>query len=88
MDFDRDKAEEVVMALLALTCFEDHGVVRAWKSFDWDLMDGLFRRGWIQDPKGKAKSVVVTAEGHARARELFERYFGARAGRHERTPEP
>ena len=79
MDFDRDKAEEVVMALLAWTAFEDHGIVRAWKSFDWDLLDGLFRRGWIHDPKSKARSVVLTEEGHARARELFDRHFGPRA---------
>ena len=38
------------------------------------MLEGLFRRGWIHDPKGKAKSVVLTEEGHARARELFERY--------------
>ncbi|MBL8728982.1 MAG: hypothetical protein JNM25_11165 [Planctomycetes bacterium] len=79
MDFDRDKAEEVVMALLFLTSFDDHGFARAWKSHDWGLLDGLHRRGWIHDPKGKAKSVVLTEEGRARARELFERYFGTQA---------
>jgi hypothetical protein len=78
MDFDRNKAEEVVMALLTLTAFEDHGVVRAWKGFDWGLLDGLFRRGWIEDPKSKAKSVVLTEEGHARARVLFDHHFGSR----------
>lgn len=76
MDFDRDKAEEVVMALLALTTLEDHGVPRAWKGHDWDLLDGLFRRGWIEDPKGKAKSVVLTEQGRARSQELFRKYFG------------
>ena len=79
MDFDRDKAEEVVMALLFLTSFDDHGFTRAWKGHDWDLLDGLHRRGWIHDPKGKAKSVVMTEEGRARSQELFERYFGAQA---------
>jgi hypothetical protein len=75
MDIDRDRAEEVVMALLALTSFEDHGIVRAWKGHDWDLLDGLFKRGWIQDPKGKAKSVVLTEEGRARSQELLRKYF-------------
>lgn len=76
MTFNRDKAEEVVMALLALTTFEDHGIARAWKGHDWDLLDGLFRRGWIHDPKSKAKSLVLTEEGQPRSRELFDRYFG------------
>ena len=35
----------------------------------------------VETVKGKAKSVVFTAEGHARARELFDRYFGARANK-------
>jgi hypothetical protein len=78
MNFDRDKAEEVVMALLSLTAFEQQGIVRAWKSFDWDLLDGLFRRGWIHDPKSTARSVVLTEEGVLRARELFARHFAPR----------
>jgi hypothetical protein len=76
MNFDRDKAEEVVMALLALTSFEDQGIVRAWKRHDWDLLDGMFKRGWIQDPRGKAKSVVLTEQGRVRSQELFREHFG------------
>ena len=30
---------------------------------DWALLDVLFERGWIYDPKGKAKSVLPTDEG-------------------------
>ena len=76
------------MALLVLTSFEEHGVVRAWRSHDWDLLEGLFRRGWIHDPKSKAKSVVLTEEGYARARELFDRYFGSRANQPLQPPRP
>ena len=76
MEYDRDKVEEVVMALLCLTMREEHGVVRAWKSHDWSVMDALFERGWIHDPKGKAKSVVITEEGERKARELFDKHFG------------
>jgi len=76
MDYDNDKVEETVMALLSLTMFKDGPVTRAWKGQDWDVLDGLFRRGWILDPKGKAKSVVLTEEGERMAAELFERYFG------------
>lgn len=76
--FDREKAEEVAIALLWLTHYDDHGVTRAWKGLAWDLLDGLFRRHWIHDPKNKAKSLVFTDAGRERARELFERHLGAR----------
>jgi hypothetical protein len=54
--------------------FSDYGVMRAWKSFDWDVMDRLSAHGWIYDPKGKAKSVVFTPEGAAYARALVWEY--------------
>ncbi|CAN5780200.1 DUF6429 family protein [soil metagenome] len=74
MEFNEDKVDEMVLALLYLNMFEDYGVVRAWKSFDWDSMNRLFERGFIDNPKSKAKSVVVTEEGQRRAEELFKRY--------------
>ena len=49
---------------------------RAWKGFDWGTMDRLYEKGYIGNPKGKAKSVVVTDEGVKRAGELFEQMFG------------
>lgn len=76
MNYDRVKVEETVMALLFLTMFRDGPVTRAWKGQDWETMNGLFERGWILDPKSKAKSVVLTEEGARRAEELFQRVFG------------
>jgi hypothetical protein len=75
MDYDRDKVDEMVLALLYLTMFSEAGGVRAWKGHDWDAMDRLHVKGYISDPKSKAKSVVMSEEGSRRARELFERYF-------------
>ena len=43
---------------------------------EWDVLDGLFRRGWIRDPKSKAKSVILTEDGERAAAELFEKFFG------------
>lgn len=76
MNYDNNKVEETVMALLSLTMFKDGPNTRAWKGQNWDVLDGLFRRGWILDPKGKAKSVVLTEEGERMATELFEQFFG------------
>ena len=70
-----DEVDEAVLALLHLNAFEDHGQVRSWKTFDWDAMDRLHERGFIGDPKSKAKSVPLTAEGVAAAKESFRRRF-------------
>jgi len=75
MEYDKDKVDDMVLALLYLNMFKDGFVIRAWKSFDWDSMNRLHEKGYIADPKSKARSVVVTEEGCERAKELFERYF-------------
>lgn len=72
MDYDENKVDEMVLALLCLTPAGDG---RAWKSHDWDAMDRLHKKGYISDPKSKAKSVVLTEEGERMSRELFERHF-------------
>jgi len=41
-------------------------------------MERLHEKGYISNPKGKAKSIVFTEEGQRRARELFEQHFGRR----------
>lgn len=75
MEYDEDKLDEMVLALLYLTMFEDKPSWRAWKSHDWDALDRLHEKGYISDPKSKAKSVVMTEEGAKRATELFEKHF-------------
>ncbi len=76
MKFDENKVDEATLALLWLVMEKDRYGVRAWKSFDWDTMDRLHEKGFISEPKGKAKSVAVTEEGEKRAKELFEKMFG------------
>ena len=76
MDYDRDKVDDMVLALLCLTITdEDEWGARTWKSQDWDAMDRLHAKGFISDPRSKAKSVVLTPEGLQRARQLFQRHF-------------
>jgi hypothetical protein len=70
-----EEVDGAVLALLYLNAFEDHGQVRSWKTFDWGAMDRLHERGLIGDPKSKAKSVPLTAEGVAAAEESFRRRF-------------
>jgi hypothetical protein len=75
-NLDEVKLSETALALLGLTIFTSHGMVRAWKGLDWDLMNLLHRKGWIEDPVGKAKSVVLTERGEELASEFLERHFG------------
>lgn len=72
MKIDTDRIDEAVLALLWLTL---HDGVRAWKGFDWDALDRLHRKGLIDNPVGKAKSVVLTDEGLQRSEALFEKLF-------------
>jgi hypothetical protein len=73
MEYDKDKVDEAVLALLYLTL---HDGCRAWKGHDWDVMNRLHEKGMIGDPVGKAKSVVLTEEGLRQCEELFAKLFG------------
>jgi hypothetical protein len=48
---------------------------RAWKGHDWNVLDRLHAKGYVSDPRSKAKSVVVTEEGVKPSRALFAKYF-------------
>jgi hypothetical protein len=72
---DKDKIADAAIALLSISMSEDHGLYRAWKGLDWGVLDDLHERGWIGDPKSKAKSVVITEEGRRRALEATARLF-------------
>ena len=75
MDVDEDKVDDMVLALLFLTTFEDKLKLRAWKGHNWGVLDRLHRKDYISDPATKAKSVLLTDAGAKRSQELFEKYF-------------
>ena len=72
MPLNTDKIDDAALALLYLTLHDDY---RAWKGFDWNVLDRLHEKGMIYDPVGKTKSVVFTHEGRDRAKQLFETMF-------------
>jgi hypothetical protein len=74
MDYDQDRIDDAVLALLAAFSF-DGG--RAWKGFDFEVMGRLHARGLIDNPVGKAKSVWLTPEGLERGRQCAARLFGS-----------
>jgi Domain of unknown function (DUF6429) len=67
MEYDKDKVDEMVLALLRLTMFEKRSGSRAWKGHDWDVLDRLPQKAYISDPRSKAKSVAVTEKGAKRS---------------------
>lgn len=76
MDYDTDKIDDVVLALLIFSAHqEDEHGARAWKGHDWDVLNRLHNKGFIGDPVSKAKSVLVTPDGLAKGRELFAKLF-------------
>lgn len=74
-EIDTNKIDEAALALLYLTMVKDGVLSRAWKNIDWEVMDRLYEKGYILDPKNKNKSVSVTTEGEEKAEILFTKLF-------------
>ena len=76
MELDNEKIDEAVLALLSLTL---HDGARAWKGHDFEVMNRLHEKGFIDSPINKAKSVWLTEEGLKKSEELLYKLFGKKA---------
>jgi len=65
MNINTNAIDEGTLALLYLT---PHDHYRAWKGFDWDVLN---RCG----PVSKTKSVVFTEQGLRESERLFKQHF-------------
>ena len=74
-EIDPDRVDDAVLALLRLG-LHDYG--RVWKTFDWEAMNRLHRKGLISNPVGTAKSVELTKDGEERSARLLRELFGRR----------
>ena len=81
MEYDREKVDEMVLSLMWLVIHRDKYGARAWKSFDWNTLDRLYEKGYISDPKSKAKSVALTDEAVKLSESLFKKYFVSKPGK-------
>ncbi len=77
MEIDQDKVDQAVLALLLLGRHEGN---RTWKAFDWEVMGRLHEKGYISDPVGKAKSVLLTDEGLRESQRCFKALYCRSAG--------
>lgn len=75
LETNPDRIDEAVLALLLLGL---HDGGRVWKTFDWEAMDRLNKKGMISNPVGHAKSVVLTEAGLQEARRLHQALFAGR----------
>jgi len=74
-NIDTNKIDEAALALLFLTMHGKENNIRAWKGLDWEVLDRLYEKGYIYDPKGKVKSVLFTKEGEIKSEELYNKHF-------------
>jgi hypothetical protein len=75
MNYNVEKVDEVVLALLYLNFFGESDHKRTWKGHDWDVLSRLHEKGIIGDPKSKSKSVAFSDEGFEKSKNLFKKYF-------------
>jgi uncharacterized protein YvpB len=74
MEYNKDKVDEIALAMLYLTSFKSNDSIRAWKSIEWETMQRLYNKGYIGNPKSKSKSVILTNEGAKQSEEMFKKY--------------
>ncbi len=72
MELDNDKLDAAALAVLSLTL---HDGRRVWKQVDWAVTDRLHEKGLIENPAGRAKSLVLTDEGLAKAEAVLAGIF-------------
>src|SRR5690606_7344125 len=71
MNINTAAIDDAVLALLYLTLHDGN---RAWKGFDWDVLERLHERGLIGDPVNKAKSVLLSEQGLRESERLLKQY--------------
>ncbi len=79
VDIDEDKIDDAALALFYLTLHDNFG--HAWKQVDWSITNRLHEKGYIYNPVGKSKSVMLTEEGLAKSEALFKALFTKDAGK-------
>ena len=75
MDYNQEKVDDMMLALLYLTSSTDKYGTRAWKGIDLKVLDRLYKKGYISDPGQKGPTLQLSKEGANLSKELFEKHF-------------
>ena len=76
----KDAMKELTMALLYLSSFTEKSrfgedvMPRAWKGYDWDVIDQLYDDDYIYKGNPRNKSVYLTSAGVDYAKQILEKY--------------
>lgn len=73
---NKDKLlNELALALIYLSAWKEKGdeVYRAWKGYDFSILDELKEQGLIEFSY-KAKSLYLSEEGEEKAKQLIEKF--------------
>lgn len=77
MQYDENKVDEMILALLFLGASKTPGGARASKGFDLRALSRLREKGYIAELSMKSLSLELTPDGIQKAEELFSTHFGA-----------
>ena len=75
MEYNQEKVDDMILALLYLTSSTDKYGTRAWKGLDWQVLDRLYKKGYISDPREKVPTMQLSDAGAKRSKQLFEDNF-------------
>lgn len=65
MEYDKDKVDEITLALLHLTTFKVGLGYSVWKGIDWETMNCLHEKGYISNPKVKEVGKYIRRSSRA-----------------------
>ena len=75
MEYDQDKVDDMVLALLYLTSSTNEFGTRAWKGLDVKILDRLVAKGLVSDLGDKSPTMLLSKEGAERSKRLFMEFF-------------
>jgi hypothetical protein len=75
MEYDKDKVDEMTLALMYLVMSRRPGGGRAWKTFDLQTLERLQGKGWLSGLSARSATVEISAAGVQKAEEFFRRHF-------------
>jgi hypothetical protein len=77
MQYNQEKVDAMILALLYLTSSTDSFGTRAWKGLNSEVLDRLYHKGYISDPQSKSPTLFLSPEGAALSKKLFLETFAA-----------
>lgn len=74
-EYDKNKVDELALALLHLSTFEGELGLKVWKNLDLGILTRLYEKGFISNPITSARSVAISKEAAKESERLFRKHF-------------